>query len=343
MFSCTVRLTSLLRSAINVPTSSKLLQTILVKNNSTNTIPEPTISYSDSALVLSLILPSRQETCRFHLNLHTTTVGQLIDEIQQEDAGIEHVQIFDKKGTLFSKSCGMSSLIQSPFTIQLNRQRTYLFDPINKLQIKDTIVRQSTTDSSSIEDTVATLYYALNVMKIYHVKYAELKAEADTLTTQLEPLEKMKNKLANKCQRYTSRCIWYGLAAMSFQVGALAELTWDVYSWDIVEPISYFVAYGSVIAVYAFYLMTRSDFEYLTWSDRLFLRQFYRVAHRHGFDISLYNDLKNRLFLVNTDLARLRAPLSFSLPVPPHPFICKVSGDEISPLDIYRTTTKAEQ
>ncbi|CAF4900691.1 unnamed protein product, partial [Rotaria socialis] len=106
MFSCTVRLTSLLRSAINVPTSSKLLQTILVKNNSTNTIPEPTISYSDSALVLSLILPSRQETCRFHLNLHTTTVGQLIDEIQQEDAGIEHVQIFDKKGTLFSKSCG---------------------------------------------------------------------------------------------------------------------------------------------------------------------------------------------------------------------------------------------
>ncbi|CAF4710556.1 unnamed protein product, partial [Rotaria magnacalcarata] len=54
----------------------------------------------------------------------------------------------------------------------------------------DTIVRQSTTDGSSIDDTVAILHYALNVMKIYNVKYAELKAEADTLTTQLEPLEK---------------------------------------------------------------------------------------------------------------------------------------------------------
>jgi hypothetical protein len=130
---------------------------------------------------------------------------------------------------------------------------------------------------------------------------------------------------------------------MSFQVGILAELTWDAYSWDIVEPISYFIAYSTAIAFYAFHLMTRSDFEYMTISDRLFLRRFYREARRYSFDISLYNHLKNRLFIVHTDLARLRAPLSLSLPVPPNPLKCKISGEEISPLGLYRASGRIEQ
>lgn len=129
---------------------------------------------------------------------------------------------------------------------------------------------------------------------------------------------------------------------MSFQLGVLAELTWDVYSWDIVEPISYFIAFATAISVYAFHLMTRTDFEYITFSDRLFLRKFYREARRQSFDISLYNRLKNRLFLVHTDLARLRAPLSLSLPVPPNPLKCKISGEELSPLDVYRQRRHVE-
>ena len=129
---------------------------------------------------------------------------------------------------------------------------------------------------------------------------------------------------------------------MSFQVGVLAELTWDVYSWDIVEPISYFVAYGTAMAIYAFHLMTRADFEYLAMTDRLFLRRFYREAHRHSFDIALYNRLKNRLFIVHSDLARLRAPLSLALPAPPNPLRCKISGEELSPLDVYRARTLIE-
>jgi hypothetical protein len=130
---------------------------------------------------------------------------------------------------------------------------------------------------------------------------------------------------------------------MSFQVGILAKLTWDVYSWDIVEPVSYFIAYSTAIAIYAYHLMTRTDFEYMTMTDRLFLRRFYREAHRHSFDISLYNRLKNRLFIVHTDISRLRAPLSLSLPVPPNPIKSKISGEEINPLDIYRASTPVEQ
>ena len=139
-------------------------------------------------------LPSRQETCRFHLNLQTATVGQLIEEIKNEDAGVEHVQVYDANGTSLSQTYSMNSLMNSSFTVQLNQQQTFLFDAVHKLQIKERNIRPTKIDGPSTEDTVAALYHALNIMKVYHSKYFELKTEANQLTTQLEPLEKVKQR-----------------------------------------------------------------------------------------------------------------------------------------------------
>jgi hypothetical protein len=49
----------------------------------------------------------------------------------------------------------------------------------------------------------------------------------------------------------------------------------------------------------------------------------------------MYNRLKNRLFILHTDLAYLRAHLFLSLPIP---LKCKISGEELSPLHFYRAT-----
>lgn len=156
------------------------------------------MAYADSVLILSLSLPSRRETCRFHLNLQTATIGQLVEEIKTEDAGVEHVHIHDEHGHLLSKSYSINSLLSSPFTIQLNQKRAFLFDPIKNLQVKDTSsssLRQTKTDGPVVEDTVAALYHAFNIMKVYHNKYSELKHEANALSTQLEPLEKVSQQL----------------------------------------------------------------------------------------------------------------------------------------------------
>lgn len=81
--------------------------------------------------------------------------------------------------------------MNNSFTIQLNKQRTFLFDPIKNLKIKENLIREKKTEGPSTEDIVGTLYHALNVMKTYHNKYDELKQEANELTIQLEPLEKV--------------------------------------------------------------------------------------------------------------------------------------------------------
>jgi hypothetical protein len=48
---------------------------------------------------------------------------------------------------------------------------------------------------------------------------------------------------------------------MSVQFGILARLTWWEYSWDIMEPVTYFVTYGTAMAAYAYYVITKQ----VTW------------------------------------------------------------------------------
>jgi len=70
-------------------------------------------------------------------------------------------------------------------------------------------------------------------------------------------LQKKRELLALKAKKHTNRMVWLGLGLMSIQAGILARLTWFDYSWDIVEPISYFVSYSAVIGVYAYFVLTR--------------------------------------------------------------------------------------
>jgi len=44
---------------------------------------------------------------------------------------------------------------------------------------------------------------------------------------------------------------------MGLQFGLLARLTWWEYSWDIMEPVTYFVGYGSAIAMFGYYILTK--------------------------------------------------------------------------------------
>jgi calcium uniporter protein, mitochondrial len=159
---------------------------------SIRTVVESSLVYQDDVLILSLVLPSRQETCRFHLKLRSTTVGDLIEEIRAEDAGVEHVHIYDEQGRALAKSFNLDSLLKCPFTIQLNQHRTFLFDPIKNMQVKENPMSDlNRTDGPSTEDTVASLYHALNAMKVYHHNYNQLREEANNLTLRLAPLEEV--------------------------------------------------------------------------------------------------------------------------------------------------------
>ena len=66
-----------------------------------------------------------------------------------------------------------------------------------------------------------------------------------------------RSDLVLAAERRTTLLAWSGLGYMAIQFGFLARLTWWEYSWDIMEPVTYFVTYGTAIAAYAYYVLTR--------------------------------------------------------------------------------------
>lgn len=63
--------------------------------------------------------------------------------------------------------------------------------------------------------------------------------------------------LEKKAGYRTSILTWVGLSMMAVQFGILARLTWWEYSWDIMEPVTYFVTYGTAMATYAYFALTK--------------------------------------------------------------------------------------
>jgi hypothetical protein len=66
-----------------------------------------------------------------------------------------------------------------------------------------------------------------------------------------------RQELETIAERRTTILTWVGLGLMSVQFGILARLTWWEYSWDIMEPVTYFVTYGTAMAAYAYYVLTK--------------------------------------------------------------------------------------
>ena len=81
--------------------------------------------------------------------------------------------------------------------------------------------------------------------------------ELEKLKLELKPLDDLKTEIDRKSAQRTTAVVWGGLGFMALQFGLLARLTWWEYSWDIMEPVTYFVGYGTAMAAYAYFVLTR--------------------------------------------------------------------------------------
>lgn len=115
----------------------------------------------------------------------------------------------------------------------------------------------SKQDLDEIRKLVSKLYLHLNVEQFDAEREHEITRKMELVKNELIPMEKVREELELKAKKHTNRMIWLGLGMMCVQMGIMARLTWFDYSWDIVEPISYFVSYSAVIGVYAYFVLTR--------------------------------------------------------------------------------------
>nr|XP_046272630.1 calcium uniporter regulatory subunit MCUb, mitochondrial-like isoform X2 [Scatophagus argus] len=267
------------------------------------------LKYKYGRLVLEVPLPSRNEKCLFFLRPMLMSVGDLITDLQREDPGVT-ASIFSKDGERIAHTTLIDTLLDKDFKLAINDAVYNVCSPEK--------VCTSSEHALGMEDmkhVVHLLHTALHLPEHHLLRERQLLERLDSLKQELSPLEKMKAQLRHTAESQTSRVVWSGLAMLSLQGGALAWLTWWVYSWDVMEPVTYFITYATSMGAFAYYVLTKQDYIYPDVKDRQFLQYFHKAARKKNFNVTRYNELKDELSQVEEDLRRLRNPTQLQLPL----------------------------
>ncbi|KAL3875699.1 hypothetical protein ACJMK2_033627 [Sinanodonta woodiana] len=268
------------------------------------------VQYQNGLPVFIVPLPSRQEKCEFTLKPIGHTVRDLIKFLHEEDGGIDRAAVYTEDGNRISGSTSIDVLLRSNFRLVINQQKYDIAPPTTGTPEKE--IEQ---DLSDVKRLVGGLYAKLNVEQYQRQQEQRLLAELESLQVQIAPLEKVKLELEIWSRKRSVYCSWLGLGAMGIQFGLLARLTWWEYSWDIMEPVTYFVTYGTTMAMYAYFVLSKQEYSFPDVFDRIFLKLFYKGAKKTKLDVEQYNQLKNAISDKQYQLRRLQDPLQIHLPI----------------------------
>ncbi|KAJ8335766.1 hypothetical protein SKAU_G00391080 [Synaphobranchus kaupii] len=268
------------------------------------------VRYKYGRPVLPIPLPSRKENCLFFLRPMLMNVGDLIQDIQREDPGVASAMLLTTDGQRVSWTTSLDMLLVKDFQLVINDVTYNVHSPR-----QEKVSSEHVMEAEDMKTVVHLLHMAMNIPGHQMLKERELLEKIDQLKQELSPLETVKAQLAHRAESSSGRALWTGLALLSVQGGALGWLTWWVYSWDVMEPVTYFITYGTSIGVFAYFVLTKQDYIYPDAKDRQFLHYFYKGAKKERFDVQRYNQLRDELTQVQEDLRRLKKPIQQQLPM----------------------------
>ncbi|XP_036887798.1 calcium uniporter regulatory subunit MCUb, mitochondrial isoform X2 [Sturnira hondurensis] len=207
-------------------------------------------------------------------------------------------------GNKIAASTLMEILLMNDFKLVIN---TVTYDV--QCPKKEKRSSEHNAEVESMKSLVHRLFTALHLEEIQKKREHHLLEQIDHLKGQLQPLEQVKARIEARSEAKTRRLLWAGLALLSVQGGALAWLTWWVYSWDIMEPVTYFITFANSMVFFAYFLVTRQDYTYSAIKSRQFLHFFHKKSKQQHFDVVQYNKLKEDLAKAKESLNRLRRSL----------------------------------
>lgn len=303
-----MRITSISKVARAFVTSSSTRSLRLVALRSLSTSVSDSSSNSEAIPFsvgltrcnITFPLPTTNEKCQFTFFRAPTKIEDVVRQIKDEDAAVEQVAFYvESTKERISNSSHISAIMNNDISVLLNGKEYKL----------DLSLNEGVEDAerlSALKSIVAQMYSSLAVYEHIDKKENDLLSRNQAIKVQLEPLEERKWQLVNQAQRKANIFGWVGLGLMGFQLGFLGRLTWWEYSWDIVEPVTYFVTYTTAIGMYCYFLLTKEEYVFPHVMDRQSLLQFYKNARGVGFDAQKYNRLKEELSDVNNELERIR-------------------------------------
>jgi len=250
---------------------------------------------------VTIPLPSKNEKCLFTLKPISHTVEDFIEMLKMEDAGISRASVTSKEGVKICTSTSVQDLFQQEFNLHVNDRHWAVKPPGNIQEIADSELFKFPREMLLIRK----LHEVINAEDLKYIRDKELVKQLEDLEAELQPLEEQHNEILKHAETRTRLWLYGGLGFMAFQFGFLCRLTYWEYSWDIVEPITYFITFTTGIFMYAYFVLTRTYAEYDKVTGRTELVEYHSKARRHRWDVRRYNHVKDQIIQVQKERQRV--------------------------------------
>lgn len=105
-------------------------------------------------------------------------------------------------------------------------------------------------------------------------------------------MEKQKADIDKRADALVRRELWCGLGFLVVQTAAFMRLTFWELTWDVMEPICFYVTSMYFMAGYAFFLRTSKEPSFEGFFQSRFSTKRKQLMKIHDFDVERYNELK---------------------------------------------------
>lgn len=111
------------------------------------------------------------------------------------------------------------------------------------------------------------------------------------LMKELQQMEEKKSAIDKKAESLVQRELWCGLGFFVIQTAAFMRLTFWELTWDVMEPICFYVTSFYCMAGYAFFLRTSKEPTYEGFFHSRFIAKQKKLMKLHKFDLQRYSEL----------------------------------------------------
>ncbi|KAK1695130.1 hypothetical protein QYE76_011827 [Lolium multiflorum] len=130
------------------------------------------------------------------------------------------------------------------------------------------------------------------IEKVIPIPRAPAVSENDPAREELKAMEAVKADIDRRATLQVRRELWGGLAALALQTAGFMRLTFWELSWDVMEPICFFVTSTYFMAGYAFFLRTKREPSFEGFFQSRFLVKQKRLMKARDFDLRRYSELR---------------------------------------------------
>ncbi|GLD97831.1 hypothetical protein PINS_up006528 [Pythium insidiosum] len=205
----------------------------------------------------------------------------------------------------FYKIClnaGAEEAVANKWLRELQRRNLAVhFDRSTNEELRSAVIlRPDSTESQlTLQNALdSELYNLRHTRRSLESKLTELESDLKKALTTDADIRKAATKLPNTGK-------WLALTGISSFYAWWMYLVWDVYSWDVMEPISYFVGFTSILGASFYHSVTKNDATYTNIWQKNFQLRLAKLNEERRFNPAKIDELRQKITDVQRDVELL--------------------------------------